>query len=171
MESKYSHSQKMKLIGISILCFLINHCYGFSHIFEQIPKSIEKTDYIFIVEINTQTNFLFYKKTLIDQFPISTGSKTRYKGNREMKEGLWRLSLKMDKNLAPIYGVRLIYLDKYNVNKKKFYRTNKAFHGTNEPQNIGKPTSMGCVYHFDEDILDIYSFIPKHTLVITVKEV
>ena len=49
--------------------------------------------------------------------------------------------------------------------------TTKAFHGTNEPFNIGKPTSMGCVYHYDEDIIDLYAFIPKNTLVITIKKV
>ena len=73
--------------------------------------------------------------------------------------------------LKPIYGARLIYLDKYNDQTKQFIRTNKAFHGTNEPENIGKPTSMGCVYHYDHDIIDIYSFIPENTLVISVKNI
>ncbi|MEK9726513.1 MAG: L,D-transpeptidase [Candidatus Margulisiibacteriota bacterium] len=162
----------MRSIGISFFIILLNiSVLSFDHIFTKIPKELNETDYIFVVEIKTQTNYLFYKKTLIDQFSVSTGSRTRYKGNREMKEGIWRLSQRISKNLAPIYGARLIYLDKYNQQKKEFFRTNKAFHGTNEPFNIGKPTSMGCVYHFDEDILDIYSYIPKHTLVITVKNV
>ena len=69
---------------------------------------------MFIVEISTQKNYLFYKKTMIDVFTVSTGSKTRYKGNREMKEGIWRLGQRMDKGLADIYGARLIYLEKYS---------------------------------------------------------
>ena len=52
---------------------------------------MNQTDYMFIVEIDTQTNYLFYKNTLINTFKLSTGSKTRYKRNREMKEGVWRL--------------------------------------------------------------------------------
>ena len=41
---------------------------------------------MFIVEIIYQKNYLFYKKTMIDVFTVSTGSKTRYKGNREIKK-------------------------------------------------------------------------------------
>ena len=61
------------------------------------------------------------------------------------------------------------YLEKYNPRTNQFFKTNKAFHGTNEPENIGQPTSMGCVYHFDQDIIDLYEYIPKDTLVITKK--
>ena len=160
----------MKFIGISLFLFWFP-CFGLTDLLDRIPKELDQTDYVFVVDIKSQVNYLYFKNTLIDQFSVSTGSKTRYKGNREMKEGVWRLSQKIEKNLAPIYGARLIYLDKYNKRKKKFIRTNRAFHGTNEPFNIGKPTSMGCVYHFDRDILDIYSFIPKHTLVISINEV
>ena len=162
----------MKYLGIKLLITIFSlQLMAFTHVFDRIPQELIHSDYIFIVEIDTQTNYLFYKGTLIDQFSVSTGSKTRYKGNREMKEGVWRLGLRMDKDLAAIYGARLIYLEKYNFNTKKFVKSNKAFHGTNEPYNIGKPTSMGCVYHFDEDIIDLYTFIPKNTLVITIKKV
>ncbi|MGC6366443.1 MAG: L,D-transpeptidase [Candidatus Marinamargulisbacteria bacterium] len=163
----------MKLFGIS--SFLINvlvlsiPLLAFNHIFDRIPKELSHTDYMFIVEIDTQTNYLFYKKTLINTYKVSTGSKTRYKGNREMKEAVWRLGQRIESGLKPIYGARLIYLEKYRPDRKIFVKTNKAFHGTNEPHNIGKPTSMGCVYHFDNDIIDIYSFIPDHSLVVTVK--
>ena len=126
---------------------------------------------MFIVEIDTQKNYLFYNDTLIDVFDVSTGSKTRYRGNRELKEAVWRLGTRIDKNLKPIYGARLIYLEQYNQKTARFVKTNKAFHGTNEPENIGKPTSMGCVYHYDEDIIYLYSFIPKHSLVVSVKTI
>ena len=36
------------------------------------------------------------------------------------------------------------FFQKYNIKKQTFVKTNKAFHGTKEPENIGKPTSMGC---------------------------
>ena len=139
-------------------------------VFDRIPATIDPTDYLFVVEISTQTNYLFHHKVLIDQFPVSTGSKTRYKGDREMTEGLWRLGARVDRDLTPIYGARLIYLEKYDPKTKEFVKTNRAFHGTNEPHNIGTPTSMGCVYHLDDDIIHIYSTVPHHTLVLTVKE-
>ena len=162
----------MKLLGIKLFVFLYaTILFGFDHVFEKIPNELDRTDYMFIVEIDTQKNYLFYKDTLIDVFDVSTGSKTRYKGNREMKEAVWRLGARTSKNLQPIYGARLIYLEKYNGKKKRFIKTNKAFHGTNEPYNIGKPTSMGCVYHYDEDIIDLYAYIPEHSLVISVKNI
>ena len=77
----------------------------------------------------------------------------------------------MDGNLAPIYGARLIYLERFDKKENRFKYTNRAFHGTNEPHNIGKPTSMGCVYHYDHDIIYLYSFIPYDTLVISVKSI
>ena len=156
---------KAIILGVSIVAF------GFSDILNSLPKDVPPTDYIFVVDIDQQTNYLFYKQSLVDQFSVSTGSKTRYKGNREMKPGLWRLGQSIEKDLAPIYGARLIYLEKYHEDTKTFRKTNRAFHGTNEPHNIGNPTSMGCVYHFDEDIIDLYSYIPKHTLVIGVKNI
>jgi lipoprotein-anchoring transpeptidase ErfK/SrfK len=162
----------MKLFGISCCLFLFSLIgHGFEHVFNQIPKELAHTDYMFVVDIDTQTNFLFYKKTLIDSFKVSTGSKTRYKGNREMKESVWRLGQRIEKDLAAIYGARLIYLEKYLEDRQVFIKTNLAFHGTNEPFNIGQPTSMGCVYHYDEDIIDLYAFIPNHTLVISVKSI
>ena len=165
----------MKFFGIKsiigIICSLNLIAHGFDHIFDRIPKELNHTDYMFIVAIDTQTNYLFYKNTLINTFKVSTGSKTRYKGNREMKEAVWRLGQRIENGLKPIYGARLIYMEKYRTDKKAFVKTNKAFHGTDEPYNIGQPTSMGCVYHYDEDIVDIYSFIPNHSLIVSVKRI
>jgi hypothetical protein len=146
--------------------FFING-YTIPNFWTYVPADLPRTDYLFVVDIATQTNYLFFKNSLIDQFSVSTGSKTRYSGNRSLPESVWRLGTRIDTNLAPIYGARLIYLDTYNVQKKQFLQTNRAFHGTNEPQNIGNPTSMGCVYHMDRDIIDIYTYIPEHTLVVS----
>lgn len=165
----------MKSFGINVviclICFISSNASAFDHVFARIPKELSHTDYMFIVEIDTQTNYLFYKNTLINTFKVSTGSKSRYKGNREMKEAVWRLGQRIGSGLKPIYGARLIYMEKYREDKKTFVKTNKAFHGTNEPFNIGKPTSMGCVYHFDETIIDLYSYIPNHSLIVTVKRI
>ena len=63
---------------------------------EMIPNEITPTDYIFIVNISSQKNYLYYKDTLIDEFNVSTGSKTRYKGNRELPEGIWKLTQRIE---------------------------------------------------------------------------
>ena len=118
----------MKYLGIKLIIILFSlQLMAFTHVFDRIPKELIHSDYIFIVEIDTQTNYLFYKGTLIDQFSVSTGSKTRYKGNREMKEGVWRLGLRMDKDLAAIYGARLIYLEKYNFKQNNLLKQIKHF--------------------------------------------
>ena len=166
----------MKLFGINILILiLVLSQYLLGSI---IPDNIKQSEYIFIIDIKKQKNYLYFKDTLIDTFIISTGSKNRYKGNREMPEGLWRLTKKMNqkeinnvfKERAAIYGPRLISLEKYSEKKQAFVKTNRAFHGTNEPENIGSPTSMGCVYHYNEDIIYLYDFIPENTLVISTNE-
>ena len=176
-QKKTFHYFKKVIIGL----FLINTVTinGNIEISNIIPSKINISDYIFIIDINKQKNYLYYKNTLIDTFNISTGSKDRYSGNRELSEGLWRLNGKLDqaeinkifKDNADIYGPRLIYLEKYNIKKQMFVKTNKAFHGTNEPENIGKPTSMGCVYHLNQDIKNIYSYIPNNTIVISLKSI
>jgi lipoprotein-anchoring transpeptidase ErfK/SrfK len=166
----YLPIQIMKFAGISVFTALLYiNIAVVASVFHRIPEEVPVTDYVFVVDIQDQTNYLFYKQTLVDQFSVSTGSKTRYKGDRTMPEGVWRLGQRMATGLAPIYGARLIYLEKYHSQKKQFFKTNKAFHGTNEPHLIGQPTSMGCVYHFDDDIVGIYSHIPDHSLVITVQ--
>ncbi len=158
----------MKLLGSLLILITISVSASWDY---PLPKGVKPSDYMFVVDIKNQHNYLFYKNTLIDSFPVSTGSKTRYKGNRTLPQGIWRLGQRIDKNLAPIYGARLIYMEKYNEKTKQFRKTNRAFHGTNEPHNIGKPTSMGCVYHYDEDIIYLYSFIPNHTLVVSVESI
>ena len=56
----------MKLFGIKLLIVLMTISgHAFEHIFDRIPKELDHTDYMFVVEIGTQTNYLFYKKTLI----------------------------------------------------------------------------------------------------------
>ena len=73
----------MKLIGISWLIGLSCSAYSFESIFNKLPNELNPTDYMFIVEISTQKNYLFYKKTMIDVFTVSTGSKQDTKGTEK----------------------------------------------------------------------------------------
>ncbi|MFC1771142.1 L,D-transpeptidase [Candidatus Margulisiibacteriota bacterium] len=136
---------------------------------EKIPPELEITDFISIVDISDQKNYLFYKNKILLITSVSTGSKDRYKGDRTMFEAVWRLGEKVEKDLIPLYGPRLIYLEKYLPGSQSFIKTKKAFHGTKEPFNLGNPTSMGCVYHHNDVIKKLYNILPGNTLVITKK--
>jgi hypothetical protein len=137
---------------------------------KRIPNELDMTDFICVVVISEQKNYVFYKGKIIYVTTVSTGSKTRYKGDRTMSQGVWRLGDRVEKDLIPLYGARLIYMEKYISRLKKFVKTKKAFHGTEEPNNLGRPTSMGCVYHHNNVIKKLYRLLPDKTLVITVAD-
>lgn len=136
----------------------------------QIPAELDPTSYLSVVVLSEQKDYIFRDNELIGTYPVSTGSKDRYESDRTLRQGVWRMARRVSQNLEPLYGPRLIYLQYYNPYKKKFVDTRKAFHGTDEPQNLGKPTSMGCVYHHNDDIIKLYDMLPDKTLVITVQK-
>ena len=133
-----------------------------------IPKEIPHTQFISVVVISEQLHYLFKNHKLHSIYAISTGSKTRYKGDRRMPQGTWRLGKRLEDNLDAIYGAKLIFMEKYLPKSKTFVQTRKAFHGTNEPEIIGSPQSMGCVYHYDSDIIKLYDILPHHSLIVTI---
>ena len=54
-------------------------------------------------------------------------------------------------------GARALYL--YKNGKDTYYR----IHGTMDPSSIGRATSAGCIRLFNQDIIDLFSKIPKGT--------
>jgi hypothetical protein len=134
----------------------------------QIPRELNLTEYLCVVVLSEQCDYVFQKGELKAKYIVSTGSRDRFKQDRTIREGIWRLGERIKDNLPELYGPRLIYLEAYNPLRKNFVKTVKAFHGTNEPQNLGKPTSMGCVYHSNRDIIELYDLVPDKTLVLTV---
>ena len=159
------------MIGVlGLLLWFVYPQYRYDSWLEQIPAELKPTEYICVVLISKQRNYIFRNNKLITRYKVSTGSSDRYESDRTLREGVWRLGARIDSDLIPLYGPRLIYLEYYNRVKKEFVKTRKAFHGTDEPLNIGKATSMGCVYHHNDVILKLYDMLPDHTLVITVKK-
>lgn len=57
-------------------------------------------------------------------------------------------------------GARALYL--YRGGKDTYYR----IHGTMDPSSIGRATSAGCIRLFNQDIIDLFSKVPKGTPVI-----
>jgi len=143
--------------------------YKYHNWIKKIPQELELTEYISVVVLSKQRNYIFINGEFYKYYVIATGSKKRYPEDRTLREGVWRLGKRLDKGLKPLYGPRLIFMEYYNSYKKEFIETKKAFHGTDEPQILGKPLSMGCVYHSNEDIIELYDYLPAETLVITTK--
>ncbi|WP_346394398.1 L,D-transpeptidase [Thioclava sp. F34-6] len=54
-------------------------------------------------------------------------------------------------------GARALYL--YQGNRDTYYR----IHGTMDPSSIGRATSAGCIRLFNQDIIDLFSKVPKGT--------
>lgn len=136
----------------------------------KVPAELDTTSYLSVVVISEQKDYIFRDNKLIGIYPVSTGSKDRYESDRTLRQGVWRMARRVSQDLEPLYGPRLIYLQYYNPYKKQFIDTLKAFHGTDEPHNLGRPTSMGCVYHHNNDIIELYEILPDKTLVITVEK-
>lgn len=57
-------------------------------------------------------------------------------------------------------GARALYL--FQGGKDTLYR----IHGTNEPWSIGKSMSSGCIRMMNQDVIDLYSRVPKGTKVV-----
>ncbi len=156
------------LLGVSFSAWYPQ--FRYSRWFNLIPQELEHTDYICVVVLSEQKNYIFHDKKLVAKYIVSTGSKDRYDSDRTLRQGVWRLGRRMEEGLAPLYGPRLIYLEYYNQIRKEFVQTQKAFHGTDEPYNLGKATSMGCVYHHNDVIVELYDMLPTGSLVITVEK-
>lgn len=66
----------------------------------------------------------------------------------------------MNGGIANPLGARALYLHKDG--KDTLYR----IHGTNEPDTIGEAVSSGCIRLFNQDIIDLYSRVPKDSRVV-----
>ncbi|MDF3812721.1 MULTISPECIES: L,D-transpeptidase [Rhodopseudomonas] len=70
----------------------------------------------------------------------------------------WRQG--MDGGSRNPLGARALYL--FKNGKDTLFR----IHGTTEPDSIGKAVSSGCIRMVNQDIIDLYSRIPRGTKVI-----
>ncbi len=132
-----------------------------------IPSALDETEWIIVVDRSEQKDYVFQNRKFVKSYIVSTGSATRYEYDATLPLGVWRVGTKYDYSLGEIYGPRLMYLEIWRGSF--FEKTLKALHGTNEPENLGQATSMGCVYHSNEDIIELFDLIPEGTLVITVE--
>lgn len=117
-----------------------------------------------IVDISEQVAYVYNpKQRLFVDFIVSTGGPEPYK---RMTPAIWQIGKKIDKGLSPLYGPRLLFLSRL-VNGT-FIPTTIALHGTNTPEILGTPRSLGCVYFNNKDILKIYPWLSTGEYVLTV---
>lgn len=143
---------------------------------------MEVTDYLVVVDISEQKEYLFTNEgEFVDMYRIATGATSVYAGtevnadgvsvpvyeNRAMGVSVWRVSVKRDYNLEPLYGPRLMWLEKRVGNG--WMETEVALHGTNTPEILGTPSSLGCIYHENADIIELYELLDVGTLVVAIE--
>lgn len=150
------------------------------------------SDYLVIVDISEQREYVYTNDgSLYGVYIVSTGSSSvpvtmentdveaennegaEQEGSsisfedRSWSKGVWRVRWKYDGDLSAIYGDRLLMLDRYN--NGGWYSTNVALHGTNEPEKLGTPFSLGCVYHKNADIIQLYEILSVGDLVVALE--
>lgn len=125
---------------------------------------VELSDYVVVVDISEQKEYVFDKLgSFISSYGVSTGQEGT---DREMTKSLWRVASKIGYEVAPLYGSRMMMLDRYVSGG--WIETNVALHGTNEPDRIGTPFSLGCVYHNNADIIALFDILDIGTYVVAI---
>ena len=116
-----------------------------------------------VVDVSEQTAYL-QRENGCKLFTIATGDPRK---GRAMSYTVWRVASKRDQGLAPLYGPRLLMLDR-RTPSGIFVKTFIALHGTNQPEILGEPRSLGCIYFHNRDILGIYDLLKVGDLVATI---
>ena len=125
-----------------------------------------------VVDISEQKEYVFSEDgSLIAVYKISTGSALVYAEgayqNRAMGESIWRIATKVGYSLGVLYGPRLMMMDRYVDGA--WTKTNVALHGTNEPQKLGTPYTLGCVCHDNTDIIALYDLLDIGMFVVAIE--
>lgn len=142
---------------------------------------IELTDYIVVVDVSEQKEYIFKKGgEFVAQYKISTGADSvpvlkedcddcedpyEY-DSRSMTESVWRVEAKYDGPFSAFYGPRIMMLSKRTGDY--WVSTDVALHGTSEPDRLGTPWSLGCIYHNNDDILELYDLLEVGDLVVAI---
>lgn len=147
---------------------------------------IELTEYIVVVDISEQKEYIFTKDgTFIEVYKVSTGSSDMVPAegepecddededceieyvSKEMGPSVWIVRSKFDGPFSAFYGERVMMLNK-RVGFS-WVRTSVALHGTNRPDLLGTPWSLGCVYHENADIIELYELLEVGDFVVAIE--
>lgn len=164
---------------------VLTYSQKFDKAFDMIDN-IELTEYIVVVDISEQKEYIFTEDgTFVQVYKISTGSSDMVPAegeqecdeddedceiehiSRQMGPSVWRVRSKFDGPFSSFYGPRVMMLNKKTGSL--WVGTSVALHGTNRPDLLGTPWSLGCVYHKNADIIELYELLDVGDLVIAIE--
>lgn len=158
----------------------------------ELIKDLDVGDYLVVVDISEQREYVYKiegdikKASAIDLervYRISTGAdqvkqecteedeeeecEDGYKYvDRGMSQSVWQIRSKMEGPFGALYGPRVMMLNKKVSGG--WTATNVALHGTDRPDLLGTPWSLGCVYHNNDDILELFEWLEIGDLVVAI---
>lgn len=103
-----------------------------------------------ILDVSEQRDYVFVEGELYDWYMISTGEWSELSYDSKTYPNVWKIAWRADGGLDPLYGSCLLGLDVYS--NGGWVKTGRALHGTETPEIIGTPLSLGCAYHRNSDI-------------------
>lgn len=147
---------------------LIQKANGLKSDMIRVGKKLKVEKVPFSIEVSIRQNSLVLKQgeNEIKRYPVSTGSK----GNTP--EGTFKI---VNKLVDPTWyhdGREIPPGDPENGLGTRwlgFDLKGYGIHGTIEPEKIGKPASLGCVRMRNEDVEEIFDFVPTGTEVVVRK--
>ena len=141
---------KIRNIFILALCFTI---INYNYINTYAISNNYDNNYVILVDLNENRLFLINNdsKKIIKSYSIASG-----KQSTPSPVGTWKIISKGAWSNA--FGTRWMGL---NVPWGKY-----GIHGTNNPDSIGSPASMGCIRMNNSDAEDLYSRVSIGTVVI-----
>ncbi|MEA3357042.1 MAG: L,D-transpeptidase [Patescibacteria group bacterium] len=171
----------------------LNYSSLFHSAYEMLHEQGDLSDYIIVIDVSEQREYVFDNEgSLYKRYKISTGSsmvlveeddeestneestseeseeesELEYE-DRSMGVSVWKVRYKTEHDASSYYGPRIMMLDRYIDGH--WVQTDVALHGTNRPDLLGTPWSLGCVYHNNADIIDLYDLIDIGTFVVAIE--
>ena len=146
---------------------LIKKTNGLSGDTVRLGKRLKVLNLPFRVEIDKGDNVLtlYLGDDFFKRYPVSTGAT----GNTPVGE--FRIT---DRIVHPTWwhpetGEKIPYGDpRHRIGSRWLGWDRKGFgiHGTDEPDKIGRPVSLGCVRMRNEDVEELYTLLPSGTRVV-----
>jgi hypothetical protein len=161
---------------------------NYSSKFDKARKRLQReiSENLVVVDISEQKEYLFNKDgKLLSIYKVSTGSSDPVRtevcvendegeeecedewDDRQMTPSVWKIRNKLSGEFAPLYGPRIMMLDK-RVGET-WMTTQVALHGTNQPDMLGVPSSLGCIYHKNVDIIELFEILEVGDYVVAVE--
>jgi TolA-binding protein len=112
-----------------------------------------------VVDVSKKTLTLYLNEEFIISYPVATGTPRTPTPLGEF--------VIVNKLIEPIWE-GLPYNDPGNILGTRWLGLNKpgyGIHGTTMPETIGTPATLGCIRMFNEDVEELFDFIPVGTVV------